>query len=142
MVMKNFEVSTGKTITLTTAEVHHLLKDIMSNAGDLMLSASHKEFFRKYKNNHYAVRGYHPNQKIKELFEKYHTKEITKQATFERIAKELNITFKAVKKAYYHSTKLWSVHKDEPIVKKDDNQPTPRTKDPFGFDENDFDEVE
>jgi hypothetical protein len=30
---------------------------------------------------------------------------------------------------------LWSAHKD-------DNQPPPRTKDPFGFDENDFDEVE
>jgi len=46
-------------------------------------------------------RKYYKNEKIKKLFKKYYKKTKTKKETFEQISKELEISFKAVEKAYY-----------------------------------------
>lgn len=44
---------------------------------------------------------YHKNKKIKKLFKKYYTASKTKKEVFQQIALELQITYKAVEKAYY-----------------------------------------
>lgn len=46
-------------------------------------------------------RGYHKKGFIIELFNKYHNSTKTKKEVFMQIANELNITVKAVEKAYY-----------------------------------------
>ena len=49
--------------------------------------------------------SYNSNESIKNLFNKYHIKGITKKKVFQQIATELSITFKAVEKAYYKKSK-------------------------------------
>lgn len=46
-------------------------------------------------------RKYNNNEEIKLLFKKYHKSSNTKKKTFSIIAEELDITIKAVEKAYY-----------------------------------------
>ncbi len=46
-------------------------------------------------------RGYNSNKKIKQLFKQYYNEARTKKEVFIQISKELNISFKAVEKAFY-----------------------------------------
>lgn len=46
-------------------------------------------------------RPYNKNDSIQTLFKKYKSKDKTKSTVFRKIAKELNISYKAVEKAYY-----------------------------------------
>ena len=47
------------------------------------------------------IRPYNKNETIKNLFEKYYTKQQTKKEVLKKIAAELNISFKAAEKAFY-----------------------------------------
>lgn len=46
-------------------------------------------------------RPYNKREKIIKLFNKYKTNDRTKKDVFKKISKELNISYKAVEKAYY-----------------------------------------
>lgn len=74
------------------------LVDFFDDYTDFLESIQNPKMYSKYKSN---KRKYHKKILILELFNKYHDDKKTKKEVFIQIAKELNISFKAVEKAFY-----------------------------------------
>lgn len=84
---ERYEVFTGtRFIELTDEEIINILFEISS--------------ITQYKDD-YHQREYNKRSKILNLFKKYYDSTKTKKEVFIQIAKELNISFKAVEKAFY-----------------------------------------
>lgn len=81
-----------KDLILTKNELDLIIHQFNNNS-KLHQTKQEISLFSKRKNS--------KNKKIKDLFEKYYNSTKTKTEVFNTIANELNITFKAVEKAYY-----------------------------------------
>lgn len=103
-------LSDGNTLTLSEIELReiiHYSKDFYDNFDekfdDLFCDCIEKydEVDKASENGETKERPYHKQEMIIDLFNKYKSKDKTKAQVFREISKELNITYKAVEKAYY-----------------------------------------
>lgn len=86
-------LSSGKVLELSEDEVRELSIMISSYSLSNRAELSYKQLA--------ITRPHNKREKIIMLFNKYKSKQETKASIFREIAKELNISYKAVEKAYY-----------------------------------------
>ena len=82
------ELSTGELLTLSEYDL-----------SEFYLLA--KDYFTTDENQEEILRPYNKKEKIISLFNEYTTNEKSKADVFREISQELNISYKAVEKAYY-----------------------------------------
>lgn len=86
-------LSSGKVLELSENELAELY-----SISDRYFLSNQKEFNSKQLE---IERPHNKKEKIIMLFNKYKSRQETKASIFRKIAKELNISYKAVEKAYY-----------------------------------------